>query len=214
MLDIGLVTCEKLPLLDPDSQLLETKLKEMGLKVAPVIWTDPAVAWDKMKLCLVRSTWDYHQKLSEFMIWAKRVALKTQLWNPIEIIMPNTNKTYLKSLSNQGIRIVETVWVNPHDRFNLPDMMNEKGWDEVVVKPTISACSLDTFRVNRDNLDALWPEIQALLPYKAFMIQPYLHKIETEGEVSLIYINRRLTHAVSKKPKSGDFRVQEEWGGM
>lgn len=45
------------------------------------------------------------------------------------------------------------------------------------------------------------------------MIQPFLNRIVDDGEISLMVINGEFTHAVIKKAKHGDFRVQEEFGG-
>lgn len=46
------------------------------------------------------------------------------------------------------------------------------------------------------------------------LIQPYLPTIESEGETSLLYFGGRLSHVVNKRPVHGDFRVQEEFGGL
>ena len=46
------------------------------------------------------------------------------------------------------------------------------------------------------------------------MIQPYLPSIETDGEVSLIYLGGRFSHAIRKVPQPGDFRVQPEYDGI
>jgi hypothetical protein len=45
------------------------------------------------------------------------------------------------------------------------------------------------------------------------MAQPFVSAIVTEGEHSLFYFDGTLSHAVVKRPKAGDFRVQEELGG-
>jgi glutathione synthase/RimK-type ligase-like ATP-grasp enzyme len=44
------------------------------------------------------------------------------------------------------------------------------------------------------------------------MLQPYLHSVETEGELSAIFLDGRLTHVVRKIPVAGDFRVQDDFG--
>lgn len=41
-----------------------------------------------------------------------------------------------------------------------------------------------------------------------------MRSIEDEGEVSLFYFGGTLSHAIVKRPKAGDFRVQEEHGGI
>jgi glutathione synthase/RimK-type ligase-like ATP-grasp enzyme len=46
------------------------------------------------------------------------------------------------------------------------------------------------------------------------MVQPYLPAIEESGEVSLIFFGGRFSHAISKRPQPGDFRVQPEFDGI
>ncbi|MEO1654892.1 MAG: hypothetical protein AAFU64_15200, partial [Bacteroidota bacterium] len=46
-----------------------------------------------------------------------------------------------------------------------------------------------------------------------YLLQKFLPEIKENGEWSLIFFNGRFSHAVQKKPKKGDFRVQEEYGG-
>jgi len=47
----------------------------------------------------------------------------------------------------------------------------------------------------------------------AVMVQPLVEEIEREGEWSLVYFAGVFSHAVLKRPRSGDFRVQSEHGG-
>ena len=44
------------------------------------------------------------------------------------------------------------------------------------------------------------------------MCQPFLPQI-AEGEISLVYFQKKFSHALLKVPKDDDFRVQEEFGG-
>jgi glutathione synthase/RimK-type ligase-like ATP-grasp enzyme len=54
----------------------------------------------------------------------------------------------------------------------------------------------------------------ALLARKhTLMLQPYLPEVEADGEWSLLYFDGEFSHAVRKRPKAGDFRVQEKHGG-
>jgi glutathione synthase/RimK-type ligase-like ATP-grasp enzyme len=46
------------------------------------------------------------------------------------------------------------------------------------------------------------------------MAQPFMPHIRSEGEYSLIYLNGAFSHAILKIPAAGDFRVQEEHGGL
>ncbi|HVS32160.1 MAG TPA: hypothetical protein VMS98_11980, partial [Thermoanaerobaculia bacterium] len=45
------------------------------------------------------------------------------------------------------------------------------------------------------------------------VVQEFVPEIVADGEWSLVFIDRQLSHAVKKSPGSGDFRVQMELGG-
>jgi hypothetical protein len=45
------------------------------------------------------------------------------------------------------------------------------------------------------------------------LVQEYLPTITTRGEASLMVFNGSFTHAVLKKAKIGDYRVQDDFGG-
>ncbi len=51
-------------------------------------------------------------------------------------------------------------------------------------------------------------------PTGAAMVQPYLPDIEASGEISLIYVGGAFSHAIRKRPRRGDFRVQPEFGSI
>ena len=45
------------------------------------------------------------------------------------------------------------------------------------------------------------------------MIQPFFHQVQMEGEYSFVFVDGDFCHAVIKKPKQGDYRVQSIYGG-
>ena len=45
------------------------------------------------------------------------------------------------------------------------------------------------------------------------LFQEFLNSITAKGEISLIVIGGKFTHAVKKIAKKGDFRVQDDHGG-
>ena len=45
------------------------------------------------------------------------------------------------------------------------------------------------------------------------MIQPLVPEIQTAGEISMMFFGGVFSHAVSKRPQAGEFRVQERLGG-
>lgn len=46
-----------------------------------------------------------------------------------------------------------------------------------------------------------------------FMIQPFQNAVPISGEWSYIFFGEQFSHAVLKKAKPGDFRVQDDFGG-
>jgi hypothetical protein len=46
------------------------------------------------------------------------------------------------------------------------------------------------------------------------VIQRLVPEIRSHGEISLMFFAGVFSHAVSKRPKTGEFRVQERLGGM
>jgi glutathione synthase/RimK-type ligase-like ATP-grasp enzyme len=72
-------------------------------------------------------------------------------------------------------------------------------WDDYVVKPAISAGARDTIRTaDRDRAQAHAAALEAA--GRTPMVQPYLDMVESEGETSLLYFNRRFSHAVRRMP--------------
>jgi glutathione synthase/RimK-type ligase-like ATP-grasp enzyme len=82
-----------------------------------------------------------------------------------------------------------------------------------VVKPAISAAARDTWRVGTPAPDDE-ARFQALLQRGTVLVQPYMDVIATQGELSMIFIDGRFSHAVVKRPRHGDFRVQATHGGV
>jgi glutathione synthase/RimK-type ligase-like ATP-grasp enzyme len=45
------------------------------------------------------------------------------------------------------------------------------------------------------------------------LLQEFMPQIQTLGETSFIFFNKKFSHCVNKKPVEGDFRVQSQFGG-
>jgi glutathione synthase/RimK-type ligase-like ATP-grasp enzyme len=45
------------------------------------------------------------------------------------------------------------------------------------------------------------------------MVQHYVKEVTERGEFSLLFFGGQFSHAAVKKPRSGDFRVQTDFGG-
>lgn len=95
---IALVTYAQLPDLDADDAPLLDALTETGAHAQAVVWDDGDVDWASFDLVVVRNTWDYMDRLEEFLAWAERVSQVSTLANPVEVLRWNTDKAYLRDL--------------------------------------------------------------------------------------------------------------------
>jgi glutathione synthase/RimK-type ligase-like ATP-grasp enzyme len=208
---IAIATCADYADLKVDDELLREALEARGVEAAMVIWDRGETDLGGFDACLIRSTWDYHEKHPEFLAWTRQVEAAMPLWNGAATVEWNSNKTYLRELAEGGVRIVPTVWVERGERPDLNEVLAARGWEEAVVKPVVD---LGARNLSRVRADAAGREaLSRILDRHDAMIQPFLPSLEEQGEVSLIYINGQLTHAVRKRPAPGDFRVQSIWGG-
>lgn len=210
MLDIALATSREYPELDEDSVPLLDALRSRGLRCEPRVWDsgfDPAGA----RMCLIRSTWDYDSRREEFLSWARKTSDSTVLIPSLETVAWNTDKRYLQDLEARGVELVPTAWLAHGER--LADVMQAPGWERAVMKPAVAAGSRGLTRISLDGAAGVQSAADALLERGAVLVQPFLASVETEGELSLLYADGKLTHAVRKRPRTGDFRVQPEYGG-
>lgn len=129
----------------------------------------------------------------------------------LQTVVWNTDKRYLRDLETGGARVLPTAWLEPGQQ--LAGVMEAQGWERAVVKPAVAAGSRGLLRANLDEATAAQAEVEALLERGAVLVQPYLESLETEGELSLLFADGELTHAVRKRARPGDFRVQPELGG-
>ena len=210
---VALATCAALPQLDVEDTPLVPALRRAGIDGVPLVWNDPAVDWTAYDLVVVRTTWDYPNKIAAFLAWAERVAAARRLWNPAPMLRWNTDKRYLRELSQKGVPIVPTRWCAQGSVTDLPGLLAEEGWTEAVLKPVVSAGARRTRLVAPDTVEQGARFLAEQLTQRAMMVQPYVAEVSTVGELSLLYFNGRFSHAVRKIPAAGDFRVQTEHGG-
>lgn len=193
---IALATAAEFPDLDEDGPMLVDALAGHGIEALPAVWTDETVAWSAYDLVVVRATWDYPPRHDEFLAWAERVAAVTRLANSAAVLAWNTDKTYLRALTDAGLPVVPTDWLEPGDSF-VPPVQGE-----YVVKPSVSGGSKDTNRYRAGDHDELAAShVGSLLAAgRTVMVQPYLHEVDTAGETALLFFAGELSHAIRKGP--------------
>lgn len=211
---VGLMTDEHWPQLPPDDRLLIEPLASRGIEAVPLVWSDPGWRASDCSALVLRSTWDYVQRLDEFILWLKAVqGAGVRLMNPAAIARWNLDKCYLLELEARGVPIIPTALVQRGARIDLAAILRDRGWNEALVKPTVSANALGTWRVNGGTAGAIQEELGAVLERSGVLIQPFQEAILRQGELSFVFFNRRFSHALRKHPATGDFRVQVEHGG-
>ena len=200
---IALVTASAARDLDEDLIPLESALRDAGAEVAVSAWDDASVDWSGFQLALLRSTWDYTQRLPEFLAWAERTATRTRLLNPLPAIRWNTDKHYLRDLEKSGVAIVPSAFVEPGEdaQTALTDFLSVQAANEFVVKPAIGAGSRDAQRYHSsDRNDAIAHARRLLDAGRSVLLQPYLDRVDEHGETALVFFDGKFSHAIRKGP--------------
>lgn len=213
---IALATYATLPGLNDDDRLLVSALDKQGIAAVPAVWDAPDTAWGDFQGVLVRSCWDYHRRLPEFLEWIARLerdGLGRVLWNPPELLRWNSHKGYLRDLAARGVAIVPTRWLARGEPCGLAEVLRHEGWGEAVVKPAVSASAFGTWSTTLTGAAPDQPKLDEMLRNGDVLVQPLLPEVRDPGEWSLVFFDGRFSHAVLKRPAAGDYRVQWEFGG-
>jgi glutathione synthase/RimK-type ligase-like ATP-grasp enzyme len=211
---VALVTSEALPNLYEDDLLLPPALAELGVASEPAIWSDPTIDWLGFDALVIRTPWDYFMRVAEFRAWLDaRVASGVQMCNAPEILTWNFDKAYLQDLAAAGVKLVPTIVVPCGASPDVVALARARGWDDIVVKPTISGGAYCTHRFQLADAARYRDEIAKILVDRGLLIQPFLPEISSSGELSLLFFDGEFSHAVRKRPKPGDYRVQFQFGG-
>ena len=223
MTDVTLLTCQAY--FKPDNitpyiqnilfeeQLLKSALENQGLTVDITYWNNPSYDWSKTRSLVFRTIWDYFERFDEFLLWLEEVRHQTQLINSYDLVKWNIDKHYLKELSEKGIKIVPTYFAKKNSKRNLAEIIELQQWKDVVIKPAISASAYKTFKILEETVNSNEKLFKDLLNQRDMLVQPFINTIEKFGEASLMVIDGKFTHAILKKAKPGDFRVQDDFGG-
>jgi len=210
---IALLTCERLPDLMPDDQLLIPELAKHNIIAQAAVWDDATICWTDFDYLIFRNTWDYFEKENEFNTWLdtiKKLEIKTL--NSLAIIQQNKHKFYLRALEKQGIPIIPTIFLEKTEQLNLSEILPNH-WKKAVIKPAFSGGSYQTEVFNSSDIQKINQQYQPIAAEKELLLQAFMPEIETEGETSFIFFNKKFSHAINKKPIEGEFRIQVQFGG-
>jgi glutathione synthase/RimK-type ligase-like ATP-grasp enzyme len=179
-----------------------------GATVESVEWTkDPDLAGYDLVLPLV--AWGYHLDYPRWLALLDRAeAERWTMVNPPALLRWNGDKAYLAELADLGVATVPTLAVEACCDADLEEARRQFRSDWLVIKPPVSASAMGTHRIG-PNDDLPGDSLR-----RPMIIQPLIEEIARTGEFSLMLFDGEYSHAVVKRPKSGDFRVQEYHGGV
>ena len=209
---VGLATSEDHPDLTPEDRAVVEALAVRSIDAAPLVWSTTPPERVEQELVVIRSCWDYHHRPQEFLAWADAVSARgVRVLNAPATLRRNAHKQYLLELEAAGAAIVPTHLARGGDGTPLATIAQAFGTDALVIKPAVSASSFHTARLDAREAGSEHT-FRAAVEARDTLVQPFLDAI-TQGELSLIFLGGRFSHAVIKRAMTGDFRVQEEYGG-
>ena len=153
-------------------------------------------------------TWGYFERPREWFAFLDRLeAERLPVINPPALLKWSSDKAYLAELGERGVPTVPTLAVEKLGAAELEQARERFETETLIVKPPVSAGAFNTYRLAPGDLPP------AALEGRPAIVQPFIEAIATSGEYSLMLFDGVFSHAVVKRPKSGDFRVQPHLGG-
>ncbi|MEQ9207521.1 MAG: hypothetical protein RLN78_09160 [Phycisphaerales bacterium] len=203
---IAYVSCMELPEPDIDEKPMVEGLRAAGHDAVVVAWDDPDVDWGSFDVALVRATWNYIDDVEAFAAWIDRADQETVLLNSASTMKWNLHKGYLRDLESGGVPIVPTEFVHAGDAVDVARLSSDRGWDRIVIKPTVGAGSFGTrsFKLSEGESESAQSFFDSMAAQRDMMIQEFMDSVETISETALIVIDGQLTHAIEKKPRFDD----------
>lgn len=196
-----------------------------------------SVDWTDVALVNVRMCRWYH-KIPDFLPRIERLHERLQqtpsrpvpMANNIDMIRDAVDKArYLRRLSEDGVDLIPTQWIDRGSGVKTAELMERTGWNDIVIKPTISSGSWNTIRVSRQGpstsdthflLQAGTAEkeydahIERLLVTHDLCVQPFLPSVLAFGELSFVFLGGKLSHVVRKTTGSTGWWAHERLGGL
>lgn len=213
---IALATCKDKPDLNAGDQLLATELEKLGAEVEVFVWSETALWKKPLQAVVIRSVWDYHKHLPEFKAWLKGLEKKNiQIFNGTDVVNWNIDKSYLLKLQSQGHDVVPSLLIQKNDQAAEVLKNLDSSWENLVIKPTVSATAYLTFLSDKND-PRLLEHIIKVQEHSDVLVQPFIDSVKSDGEVSLIFFKNekvQFSHAILKTPSNGDYRVQSDFGG-
>ena len=184
---------------------LRPAFEARGITLDDVSWDDETADWASYDAVIIGTTWDYWDRLDEFLAALSAIEAKTRLFNPSALVRWNSRKTYLRDLEARGAKLIPTLWLDTCGEAEAKAAFDQLGADTLVFKRQVGAGAKGQHKLTRGEAIPDMPH--------PMMVQPFLPMIQTEGELSFIFIDGELSHALVKRAQPGDYRIQSSYGG-
>lgn len=178
---------------------------ERSTEIVEVRWDDDDFDWSSLDAAVIGTTWDYWDRLDEYLETLERIASQTKLFNPTSLVRWNIDKRYFKELESKGAATIPTVWLDNPDAASVQAAFEQLDCDDLVLKRQVGASADGQHRLTRGTP---LPELT-----EPMMAQPFQTAILSEGEYSFLFIDGEFSHALLKQAARGDYRIQSEYGG-
>jgi glutathione synthase/RimK-type ligase-like ATP-grasp enzyme len=210
---LGWVTARAARGYDLDEPLALAPLHEAGVEVDVVDWDDETVDWASYDRVLLRSPWDYPERLTDFLSWMDKTSAVTDVRNTVDMVRWSIDKHYLADLADAGVPVTPTVFVEPGHTAEAPA-------GDVVVKPAVGAGGRDAASYGPDQERLVHEHVTELHRRGATaLVQPMLASIAEEGEWPMVFLDGEFSHAANKRvslprggPVHGRLFIAEEMG--
>jgi glutathione synthase/RimK-type ligase-like ATP-grasp enzyme len=211
-LRVGVVTGPRNPDLTAGARELVAEFERRGATAAPAVWTDDDEEnWPDFDVLLLRSCWDYHERIDDFRDWLETVEeAGVTVLNPPDAVRWNVHKFYLRDLADAGVPVLETAFVERGSDRRLEGVLADRGWAEAVVKPAVATSSAGAWRASRADPDE--QRFEDAVAAADTLVQRFAPEIR-DGERSLAFFGGEFAHAARRLPASDDFRAHHRFGG-
>jgi hypothetical protein len=176
-----------------------------GMSIEDVSWDNPEADWAGYQAVIIGTTWDYWDRLEEFLAALGRIEAATRLFNPASLVGWNARKTYLRELEAKGAKLIPTLWIDACGEAEARAAFGTLGAESLVFKRQVGAGAKGQHLLARG-------EAVPEMPHP-MMVQPFLPMIRQEGELSFIFIDGEFCHSLVKRAQPGDYRIQSSYGG-
>lgn len=210
---------QKCPDFLDEFKLLSPIFADLGAELIQVDWRDAAQDWQKFSLLTPKACWDYAEHPVEYELFLKKIMQqKIPMQNSAATVLWNMRKTYLLDLKAKGLRVAELLLI-PQNHLKsgaeLLQLIEQAGFAQhqrFVAKPSVGGGAIDTVRFSKEDIEQQATLFTKILGYADLILQPYFPEIAEEGEYSYFFFGNQFSHAILKKPASGDYRAHQLYG--